>query len=181
MHHRAIGNVVVLTALVVFAWMTAPVRIVSAQQAPATSSTFVIAVADASAAPSIAYSRTSQGSLTAFVDGERCTSVDVSGAATTIVIGSADQPAACGRAGATVTLYNAAGLQLFVAFTVHPGETATLTNYAPVPAQTGPSPAAAGSAGLGATGRGGRAAAVLALLAVALVAGGRSIPSRRRS
>ncbi|MPZ98120.1 MAG: hypothetical protein GEU80_02095 [Dehalococcoidia bacterium] len=94
--------------------------------------------------------RDDQGALTAVVDGVRCTTIGISEPGDVpLRLGTAGQPEACGRAGAEVVLFNEHGNEMFERFTIEPGGTAYLYNYAVAPVETtAPSPGAAGTGGL---------------------------------
>lgn len=97
---------------------------------------FVIRIPDLG--PQQARDRAGTGALTAFVDGQRCASGDVSRGSVVLQLGLPGQPEPCGRNGATVTFVNAAGQQLFTTLTVARGTSADLTNLAPMPPVDGP-------------------------------------------
>ncbi len=107
----------------------------SAQWQAPTTTTFLIQLMDYADDPAVARVRKSQGVITAKVAGAVCASADArTDPAPVLVLGAAGQPAACGRAGAAVTLYNGQGHELWEHFTVHPGTRAPLWNYGPMPA-----------------------------------------------
>lgn len=97
---------------------------------------FVIRVPDFG--PEHSVGRLDAGAITAFVDGQRCASLDVSRGPGALQLGLPEQPEPCGRNGATVTFTNAAGRTLFTTLTVARGSSADLTNFAPQPPSSAP-------------------------------------------
>ncbi|MGE3960125.1 MAG: hypothetical protein AB7F65_00415 [Dehalococcoidia bacterium] len=124
--------------------------------------------------------RTRSGTISAVVDGVSCASVDASAAEPpALVLGTPEQPEPCGRAGATVALFNGDRQELFIHFTVAPGETVEFGNYAPMPADTGsPLPADAGDGLPVTSGAISAAALLLACMGLVLLGIGRFASSR---
>lgn len=127
---RAVVGVVLALAL----FGTAS-TIAGAQPAPP-APPFVIRVPDFG--PEQAAVRIGTGTITAFVDGQRCASLDVARGSGTLQLGLPDQPEPCGRNGATVTFTDSAGRTLFTTLTVARGASADLTNFAPLPPSSAP-------------------------------------------
>jgi hypothetical protein len=127
MNHRAF-----LSALALCLLANALGTSVAIAQNPPGQGSFTIQLVDGD--PSNTRVRLAQGRMTASVDGLSCASVDAAQpSAPALVIGLPDQPEACRRSGATVTLYNGLERELFVKFVLTPGATAELRNYAPLP------------------------------------------------
>lgn len=81
-----------------------------------------------------------QSTITAIVlDEIVCTTVDTDvDQPPTVILGAPGQPAVCSQAGVTVTLHNLRGRTLSTSFTIRPGATVTLDDYALLPATANP-------------------------------------------
>ncbi|MDA0270009.1 MAG: hypothetical protein O2798_07515 [Chloroflexi bacterium] len=119
-------------------------------------------------------------SLTAYVGGEVCGTVDLTGDERWLPVGAAGTPDACREAGAAITLVDGNGHTLFVRPSVGPGPFTVLENLVPLPPSSGaptdvphadaPAPSAVGDYVVGA--EGGRLAMLFALLAATVIAAG---------
>lgn len=178
-----------IVAVVLSVIVGVPAGVSQAQQPPeASDGTFVIQLVDLDPSnPRRVRFRTDQGQLTASVSGQICSVVDASTPSPpVIVLGSPNQPEACGLEGGVVTLTNERGVELVEKFTVVRGEVVHLGNYGPVPADGGSGLGAASTgAGPATTAREGSrgllASLFLGALAVVAAATGRALSRREAS